>query len=231
MTEDLAQEAINYALKGDWLKAIQVNRQILKSEPKDIDALNRLARAYSEIGDLEKAKKLAKKVLTIDPFDTIAKKALVKWSELKKSKPHTSSPISAQIFLEEPGKTKIVSLLHIGDPKILVSLDSGDEVFLNTTSHRISVHTKDGKYIGRLPDDLSARLKKFIKDGNVYRVWIKYVDKKEVKVFIREIKRSKKLANVPSFPSEKIDYISFTPPELVHKKEEEPEIVESEEEE
>jgi hypothetical protein len=29
----------------------------------------------------------------------------------------------------------------------------------------------------------------------------------------------KKLADIPSFSSEKIEYISFTPPELVHNKE------------
>jgi len=38
-------------------------------------------------------------------------------------------------------------------------------------------------------------------------------------VFIRETKRVKEVADIPSFTSEKINYISFTPPELIHKKE------------
>ncbi len=41
-----------------------------------------------------------------------------------------------------------------------------------------------------------------------------------MKVFIREVKRPNNYFNVPSFTSEKIDYISFTPPELIHKKDE-----------
>jgi hypothetical protein len=57
-----------------------------------------------------------------------------------------------------------------------------------------------------------------MKHGNKYSVHIKSTAKEEVKVFIREIKRAEKLIDIPSFSSEKIDYISFTPPELVHKK-------------
>ena len=39
-------------------------------------------------------------------------------------------------------------------------------------------------------------------------------------MFIREVTRSSKLSDLTSFPAEKIEYISFTPPELVHRKEE-----------
>lgn len=219
MIKDLAQKAVSEALGGNWEEAKLLNKEILKTNPKDVDALNRLARAYAELGNLEKARLTAKKVIKADPFNNIATKSLEKWKGLKKGETFKSGQSSAHLFLEEPGKTKIVSLIHLGDTKVIAKLDSGDEVKLNPHSHRISILSLNGKYIGRLSDDLSARLKKLIKYGNVYQAYVKSSDTKEVKIFLREVKRVKKLADIPSFSTEKIDYISFTPPELVHKKE------------
>lgn len=220
MDEELAQKAVSAAISGNWEIALKLNKVILKENSKDIDALNRLARAYAELGEMDQAKKVAKKVLKLDPFNAIASKSLEKWKKLRKGETIVSGPSSAQAFLEEPGKTKIVTLLHLGDKKVIAKLDSGDEVRLNPASHRVSVIAMDGKYIGRLSDDLSARLRKLIKYGNEYQVFIKSIEKDTVKIFIKETKRAEKLADIPSFSSEKIDYISFTPPELVHKKEE-----------
>jgi tetratricopeptide (TPR) repeat protein len=219
MEKDLAQKAVEAALKGNWEKAIELNKKIIKATPKDTDALNRLARAHAELGDLPKAKKNSAKVLKIDPFNKIAQKCLDKWKGLKKGETIRSASSSASAFIEEPGKTKIVPLLHVGSEKITAKLDSGDEVKLNPHGHRVSVITQEGKYIGRLPDDIGAKLKKLMKLGNTYKVLIKSTNMSEVKVFIREIKSNPKLKDIPSFSNEKIDYISFTPPGLVHKKE------------
>lgn len=218
MKQDLAQKAVNFALSGEWEEALKLNKQILKENPKDVDALNRLARTYAELGNLQKARTTAKKVVKIDQFNSIAVKSLDKWKGLKKGETITSGPSSARTFLEEPGKTKIVSLLHLGGAKVIAKLDSGDQVKLKIQSHRISITTSDGKYIGRLSDDLSARLKKLISYGNEYQAFVKSTDKSDVKIFIRETKRSEQLSDIPSFSTDKIDYISFTPPELVHKK-------------
>jgi hypothetical protein len=218
MNSDLAQNAINAALKADWKVAIEINKNILQAEKDNIEALNRLARAYAETGELSKAKKTAQEVIKIDPFNTIAQRSLEKWKGLKRVEISTLKPQSTEMFLEEPGKTKICPLLFLGDNKILAKLDSGDEVKLDTHSHRVCVCTMDNKYIGRLPDDLSARIKKLTKLGNTYSVFIRTIDKNDVKVFIKETKRDKKIIDIPSFTAEKIDYVTFTPPELVHDK-------------
>lgn len=219
MDNDLSGKAISLALAGKWEEALKVNAYILKKNPKDVDTLNRLAKANSEVGNLTKAKSLAKKVTKLDPFNKIALKSLEKWEKLKKGEPGSPGFSSTQTFLEEPGKTKIVSLIRVGSVKTVAKLDSGDQVRLNTHGHSATVCTMNGNYIGRLPDDLSARLKQLLKHGNRYETFVKSSSKEGVKIFIREIKRVKKLADIPSFSSEKIDYISFTPPELVRKKE------------
>ena len=228
MVQVLTQKAIANALKGKWKEALAINIEILNQSPDDIDALNRLARAYSELGDFTKARKTVKQVLKIDPYNKIAQKGLEKWKNLKKGKIIKSNKISASLFLEEPGKTKIINLLNISSKKTLAKIDSGDELELNLHGHKVSVITKDGAYIGKLPDDVGAKLKKLIKMGNKYKVLAKSIKPNEIKIFIKEIANTPKTAGIPSFPTEKIDYIPFTSPELVHKR---PELTSSEDEE
>ncbi|HJX46020.1 MAG TPA: tetratricopeptide repeat protein [Patescibacteria group bacterium] len=218
MEMDLAQQAVSAALEGNWEKAIQINTKILDTNPQDTDALNRLARAYSERGNLVKAKRYVKMVLKIDPVNSIALRAWEKWRYLKKGDTIPLTPTNAESFIEEPGKTKIADLINLGDPKILAKIDAGDEVRFNPHGHRVSIISCDGKYIGRLPDDLGAKLKNLIKMGNEYKVIIKCNETKDVKVFIKEISSCNKGVAGPSFTSERIDYVAFTPPELVHKK-------------
>jgi tetratricopeptide (TPR) repeat protein len=221
MNSTLAQEAITHALNGEWEKALEINNQIVATNPDDVDALNRIARAYSELGDIKKAREIVQKVLAIDPFNTIAKKARDRWQGLKNGEVSSSSPVNSQVFLEEPGKTKIISLMHLGSPESIAELDAGDEVEFNSTAHRVSVCNKNGKYIGRLQDDLSARLRSLITLGYEYKIFIKSVDKNEIKVIIREQKRPIKFADNPSFTAEKINYVSFTSPELLNRQDNE----------
>jgi hypothetical protein len=229
MDQDLAQIAISEALTGNWKKALAINKDILKVSPKDVDALNRLARCFAELGEIEQAKKIAAKALKIDPFNTIAAKVLIKWNNAGNDKTICGNSIANETFLEDPGKTKILSLLFLGDSSLISKLDSGDEVKLDSHAHRVSVVTAEGKYIGRLPDDISAKLRKLLDAGNEYQVLIKSIEPEDVKIFIRETKRAKKFNNISSFASEKINYISFTPPELVRKKSPEvPDIEETE---
>jgi tetratricopeptide (TPR) repeat protein len=217
MDTSAAQTAINFALSGNWEEAINANLGLISVNPEDTEALNRLARAYAELGKISEARATTKKVLKIDPVNPIALKSLEKWKSAVKPGARLSNGTSTENFLEEPGKTKLVSLLNPGDAKIFANLDPGEEVLLFSHAHKVSINTVDGKYIGCLPDDLAARLRNLIKAGNKYQVLMKSVDPKEIKVFIRELEKGPKTKDIPSFPTEKIDYVSFTPPELIHK--------------
>jgi tetratricopeptide (TPR) repeat protein len=219
MKEDLAQKAVSAALSGNWEEAVRLNEELVSNNPNDIDALNRLAKAFAESGKIDSAKKTSKKVLELDPFNTIASKCVNKWSGIGNGHNARSVNLLTEDFIEEPGRTKIVTLMHVGPQQLLNTLDSGDEVKLNPHGHRLSVVTSDGKYVGKLPDDIAARLKSMIKMGNAYSAVIKSISDDQVKVFVRETQSCTQLADVPSFPTEKIDYVSFTPPEFVHKKE------------
>jgi tetratricopeptide (TPR) repeat protein len=203
MDSDLAQKAIAEALRGNWQNALKINIDILNQEPRDIDALNRSARAYAELGEIEKARDCAQKVLEIDPLNKIAAKSLIKWEGLFKTdgmiENHKVS-ISGSTFLEESGKTKIVSLVNLGDREVLTKLDCGEKVLLIPHNHSISVTTQNSRYIGKLPDDLAIRLINFIRSGNEYQAYIKGAEIQSVKIFIKETKRAENLKNIPSFP-------------------------------
>ena len=218
MQNDLAQKAISAAISGNWENAVEITQKILQIDKENIDALNRLAKAYSELGNLVKAKSVSSKVLGLDPYNKIANKCIERWKGLKQGESVRSHGVTGNLFIEEPGKTKIVSLINLGGPEVLAMLDAGDEVKFDPHGHRVSVTTIDKKYVGRLPDDIGSRVKQLLTAGNEYMILVKSIDQKEIKVFIRVVKTVPHLANVPSFTSEKIDYVSFTPPELVHKK-------------
>ena len=216
MDTSAANIAVSLALSGKWNEAIDTNLGILKSEPCDTEALCRLARAYYELGQIPKARETTNKVLEIEPTNQIAAKFAEKLKIVKNPNSPTPTPAYNESFLEEPGKTKLIELLNLGIPENFVNLDPGEEVKLTTYSHRVSVTTHDGRYIGRLPDDIAARLKYLIKKGNKYQTLIKSVNSKDVTIFIRELERGVRVNGSPSFPPEKIEYVSFTPPELVH---------------
>lgn len=182
-----AQEAISQALSGHWETALEINRQILHHDPNDIDSLNRLARAHFELGNISMAKISAKKALKIDPANSIAIKSLKKYKKTKNNSKNPSRKHINDSFLEEPGKTKLVTLIHPGDSKVTNSLYSGDVVKLLTYPHRISVTTEEGKYIGRLPDDLAAKFRHLIKIGNKYEAYIKSAEETIITIFIKGI--------------------------------------------
>lgn len=206
MDDELAQIAINCALQSNWHDAIKNNLLILKENKDDVDALNRLSRAYFENGDIAKAKKTSNNVLKIDSTNSIAIKALDKYkhcSPIKSIKDQISSNITS--FIEEPGKTKITTLINLGSENTYSRLSAGDEVLLTPYTHKVSVTTMSGAYIGKLTDDLSARLRRFIKGGNKYIILVKSVNKNAFKVFIKEIKKGKDLKNTDSFPREALE--------------------------
>lgn len=204
MYDNLARRAIMAALANDWQSALDANLAILADEPDDPDALNRSAKAYLQLGEIKKAIKHAQKVLNIDPVNPIAVKCISKCEALLSEGTNTPSDNKLDspdsVFLEIPGRTKIVSLINLCESVTLAKLDAGHTVKMIPRSYKVAVVTNDEVYIGRLPDDLATRLIHFIKNGNEYDTYIKSISDQNVKVFIREVKRSPSLNNTPSFP-------------------------------
>lgn len=230
--DSLAQRAVEEALKGNWKEAATLNEEILKEESKNKEALNRLARAYVELGKTPKAKTTYKKVLKLDPYNSIAQKALERLKNLKDSpkKPNgiNSTPVAANLFIEEPGKTKSVTLIHLGAPQVVSALDAGQIMMLEPHAHRVSVVTEHNEFVGRLPDDIGHRIIKLTQAGNKYVAYVRSVAMDCVRIFIKEVERAPELKDTPSFPpQERTSYVAFTSPDDIH--EERPDVTPTEE--
>lgn len=194
--EDLAQEAIQAALKGRWKKAEELNLQILATSPQDISALNRLSLAYVQLSKLKEAKRTLKLVLQLDPANPIALKRLKTLKKLKSKKEGAKKLES--LFLEEKGKTKIFSLIKLASGEILGELSAGETLELVPKKNLIQVK-KGGVYIGTVPDLLAFHLLPLLRQGYRYEIYVWRVEPKNIKVFLRETFRPRALGGLPSF--------------------------------
>lgn len=201
---NLLQTAINAALSQDWQKAISANKEMLAQNKEDINSMSRLAHAYSQTGKLEEAKKIYKKIISLDKYNSIAAKKLERLNVLSKSSKTAvhaklaNPSLSPSLFIEEPGKTKTIGLINTAPANVLSHLNPGDTVILSPRRHAIDVRTPDKNYIGVLPDDFSFRLLKFMKAGYGYEVFVKSATKNNVTVFIKEVKRAARFKSQPS---------------------------------
>lgn len=210
--DDLTKKAIRAALENNWGIAIKINKDIVKDNPTDVAANNRLARAYWENDQISLAKKTYKKTLAIDKYNPIAQKNLKRLPSSSKAngKKKFGNP-THHIFLEEPGKTKMVKLVRLTSPEILACIDCGDMVSLTTKKRIVSVDAEDGTYLGIIPEDLSRKLIKLIKGGNQYEAAVRKVDRQELEIIIRETYRDEKFRKQPSFISSSVDFIPPVP--------------------
>lgn len=221
---NLASDAVSAALKTDWDNAVKLNKKLLSVHPNDIETLNRLAYALMEKVDLTEAKKLYQKVLRLDPGNPIAERNLKKIQALSQKRPRqlkalrvkktlnsdgNSQDDISNIFLEEPGKTKITKLKNLAEPHILSILRPADAVTLSIKRHSIFAKSKSGIYIGALPDDIAHRLILFINGGSEYLANVLAVDKNSVAILIKEVKKGNRFKNSPSFLSGTTPYYTF----------------------
>ncbi len=205
----LKNKAIQTALNGNWEEAIILNKSLIVENPQDIDALNRLALAYTIIGKSKEAKSTYQKVLNLDPLNAIAVRNL---KRLKEANGQLSSPSTVRTinnkFLEEPGKTKVVELINIAQPKITENLRIGQSLTLSIKRLKIFV-SEEKQYIGVLPDDIARRLIKFIKAGCTYEAYVKSAGTHKVSVFLKEIKKTSRYKDQPSFTTMTESHLEF----------------------
>lgn len=200
---NLSEQAIDAALDSRWEEALKINKKILKVDPQNVDALNRKARTYMELGRINLAKKYYSEVLNFDPYNPIALKNL---KIIKSFKPNgaifvqnNQGKLSPSLFLQEPGKTKMVNLLKVAEPQKLSQAYCGMEVEMAIKNRKITIIDKNANYLGVMPDDISHHLQRLIKGGNKYDCFIKSIRVNGLSILIKETFRSKKFKNQPSF--------------------------------
>lgn len=195
-------EAIELALATRWVEAVQVNRGIMDRFGPDEDTLNRLGKAYTELGQLTEATDAYKGTLKMNPVNPIAVKNLSKLQALRGGQPVPTSKAKVDVdaFIEETGKTSLTAL-HVhaeGDPCSKVA--GGDPVKLIVAGDTMNVETSRGIYLGHLEHALGRRLIKFLEGGNRYSGAVATCDGGAVKIIVRETYQDPKFFGRPSFP-------------------------------
>jgi tetratricopeptide (TPR) repeat protein len=203
---NLPKQAIEAALELRWNDALKINDLIIKDQPENIDALNRLGRCYFELGDMENAKKYYGLALQYDTYNPIAQKNLKIIQSFKSNGTNGlkhvnfgNGKISPSLFLQEPGKTKIVSLIKVAEPQKLSQSFCGMLVELVVKNRGITVVDDQGVYLGVLPDDTAHQLLRLIKGGNKYQAIVRSIKVNGMSLLIKEVFRSRKFRNQPSF--------------------------------
>lgn len=216
-TLQLSNQAVAAALKNNWQEAIDLNQILIENNPHEIPALNRLAKAYEETGQIKLAKSTYQKVLKIDKYSRIAQNNLDRLKfQSEDSAPKKTALIQNFSFIEEPGKTKTVGLTKLAPHQIISQIRHCLPVKLKANNRRVSVVTLEDTFIGYLPDDLSMHLIKLLKHGNQYEAAIKTVTANNIEVFLRETKKSARLKGLPSFPAKDTKYYyQFLPTEPI----------------
>jgi tetratricopeptide (TPR) repeat protein len=182
--------AIKQAQEGQWEEAANTNRNILNLFPQETDALNRLGKALTELGQYADACQAYKQTLKINPLNSIARKNLERLQALQTVSnpvvPTNPDRIDPRAFIEETGKTGVTELINLAPQAVLARVSYGDRVNLQVNGHRLLVQNSAGEVIGQVEPRLANRLIEYIAGGNRYGAAILAIEPRRIRVIIRE---------------------------------------------
>ena len=202
---NLGKDAVKLALDGEWARAAELNRAILKLCPEDCEAANRLAKALMELADYTAARTVLDDIRARHPNNNIARKNLARLEKLELAGPARPSATAhatgmPPLFIEEGGKSCTTTLRRIGDASDLADIVGGDTITLTISADAVIAHSADGKRLGTVEPRLARRLRKLMDGGNRYSVAVISISGDAVVIVIRETQQHPSLRNVVSFP-------------------------------
>jgi tetratricopeptide (TPR) repeat protein len=203
-----SQEAIALAMQSRWQEAVTVNQSIIELLPTDIDAYNRLGRAYMELGEFAKAKDAYSRTIELDPYNSIAQRNLQRLSLLPDSKitvKEERREASPDLFIGEMGKAGVVNLKDLAPKEVLAKMAAGNQVYLKVRSRQLVVENEQAEYLGLVEPPHGFRLARLIEGGNKYAVAIVNIDNNNARVIIRETFQHPSQVGRLSFPVKAVE--------------------------
>jgi tetratricopeptide (TPR) repeat protein len=203
-----SQEAIALAMQSRWQEAVAVNQSIVESFPTDIDAYNRLGRAFIELGDFARAKEAYGRALELDFNNVIAERNLHRLSLLPESQMPVKEErreVAPNLFIGDMGKAGVVNLQNLAPQEVLARMTAGNQVCLEVRGQQLVVQNEGGEYLGRVDPQYGFRLAKLIEGGNQYTAAIVSLDNDRAKVLIREVFQHPSQLGRLSFPVKAVE--------------------------
>ena len=203
-----SQEAISLAMQSRWQEAVTVNQGIIELFPTDIDAYNRLGRAFMELGEFAKAKEAYSRGLELDPNNAIAQKNLQRLSLLPASKVKVKEErreVAPDLFIGEMGKAGVVNLQNPAPAKVLARMAAGNQVYLKVKRQQLIIENEQGEYLGLVEPPHGFRLARLIEGGNKYAAAIVNIGNSALRVIIRQVFQHPSQIGRPSFPVKAVE--------------------------
>ncbi len=197
------EQAINFARQSKWTEAVEVNERLIQVFPNDADALNRLGKALTELGRYPEALDAYDRALATDPTNTIAQKNVARLRTLKEDgvTPPVQQKYDPALFIEEPGKTAVTTLVNVATADVLAPMAAGDQLTLKVDGSIIEARDPRDQLIGQLEPKITLRLLPLISTGNEYAAAITSIDGHQVRVIIRETYQHPENSSKVSFPT------------------------------
>jgi tetratricopeptide (TPR) repeat protein len=197
-----SKEAIDLAMQGRWSEAITVNSEILESFPDDVDASNRLGRAYMEIGQFSKAREAYGRAVELDPYNAIANRNLRRLNDIQDADDDEidEEKVEPHQFIEEIGKAGVVTLYDTAPKESRARIVAGDKVYLKVEGSYLNVENSRGIYLGRVDPKYAQRLVRLMLGGNQYTASVVKSTADVMTVIIRETYQHPSQVGKLSFP-------------------------------
>lgn len=224
------KKAIDLAMEGKWREAVLANKNLIVNFGNDVDAFNRLGRAYLELGEYREAREAYRKALEIDSYNMIAKKNVTRLAHIAEAavalgelpREDAFHRVEPHAFIEETGKAGVVALYCLASPQVLAGMVAGDEVELRAEGQNLIVRNGRGEYVGLVEPKHAHRLVRLIHGGNRYRASLVSISEDSVTIIIREEYQDASQLGILSFPAKGLERIRSYVSERVPRELEEP---------
>ncbi|HTY81564.1 MAG TPA: tetratricopeptide repeat protein [Dehalococcoidales bacterium] len=197
-----SKEAIDLAMQARWQEAVDVNKEIVKGYPDDVDAFNRMGRAYMELGRYKQAREAYENAVKLDPYNAIAGRNIRRLNDMKDTGAAEieTEKVEPQQFIEEIGKAGVVTLIELAQKEKRAHVVAGDKVVLKTSGSALMVESGRGEYLGRVELKHGQRIARLMNGGNKYSAVVVKSSADGMTVMIRETFQHPSQAGKLSFP-------------------------------
>jgi tetratricopeptide (TPR) repeat protein len=201
--KQIAEEARQASLAGEWDLAIALNNLLLEKNPRDAEAYNRIGRAKLEQGQYAEAIDAYTHALKVDKANLIARRNLQRLELLRKgpvSAPVEKSAPRPAVFIEEVGRTWVDELVDSLPLEDLAHISPGEQLELKIEDGALVVTTPDGTRLGKVDEKTAERIIQLMQNGNQYEVFALGISGRSLRVILREVYRDPRNGNLVSFP-------------------------------
>ena len=198
---DKSRRAVSLAMECRWEEAVEVNEELLDLTPGNVEASNRLGRAYLEMGDCARARAAFERTLRHAPDNAIAQKNLGRLDSIASNQganaPAASAlRVSSSSFIGDSGKTARITLPH----RSSIFLSVGAPVTLRAEGGGVLIEYPTGEVIGAAPPNVGVRMARLMAGGNRYMGVLVASSSDGVTVLLRETHQAPSQRNIVSFP-------------------------------